>query len=435
MVDQARLSALSALDRVLKEGSYSNLAAKDAYERLELKERAFFARLFYGTLDKLITIDWVLEHYLEKRTQSTVKNILRLSVYQIYYMDAVPDFAACDAAVELAKARGKGGASGFINAVLRKVAKEKGSLDWPPRKKLVEHLSVRYSFPRWMVGLWVKELGEETCEVLLSYEAETDSITIRPNKLRDMDAKRLSDMLENKGFSYRQGDFVEDAFHVTKGGSLITHEWFKQGRFTVQGEASMLLAKVAMASNPQRVWDCCASPGGKTAAMASIADEAITFRVSDVHAHRVKLIGEQFRRLGVQADIFRHDAVKPLGREAFDLVLVDAPCSGLGTLWAQGDIKESKSFDDVMTLSEVQRNILDNVCNHVKVGGKLLYATCTISRRENEGVVTDFLAKHEGYRLVDLPYGLQQEGKIGRQFLPSEDHMEGFYMALLERVS
>ncbi len=429
MTDKSRKAALEALNNITKNKSYSNLAAKSAFSHLSLQEKKFASRLVYGTVEKMITIDWIIDSYVKKHTPSTLKNILRLGTYQIYYMDSVPDRAACSTSVDLAKSAGKGGASGFINGVMRNIARNKSSLKLPEKD-----MSVKYSCPAWIVDMWVRELGQQQTVSLLSYEAE-EGIVIRPNHLKDYSSDKLKKELKKRNIKYSNGEIIKEAFRINASFEEIKEGLFDEGKIVVQDEGSMAIAHIAVEDNPKSVFDACAAPGGKTAAMADILPEA-DYIATDIHRHRIDIMGKMFDRLNVNAKTYKFDAADRPFELEFDCVIADVPCSGLGTMFKQPDIKYNKSIEDIKSLAETQLRILKNCSKSVDTGGILVYSTCTISKAENYDVVEKFLADNDDFEIVKPTGNKTLEEAfdgIGIQLMPHIHKTSGFYIAKMRK--
>lgn len=427
MIDKSRKAALDALNNITKNKSYGNLVLKDTFNKLNAQEKRFATRLVYGTVEKLITIDWVIDNYVQKRTPATLKNVLRLGIYQIYYMDSVPERAACSTSVELTKSIGKGGASGFINGVLRNIARNKDKLEFP------DDLSIKYSCPEWIIDMWTKELGKEQCESLLSYKEDFD-IVIRANRLKGYANKELEQELNNRNINFTKGKICKDAYRIDAAFEDIEQGLFDDGKIAIQDEGSMIIAKTAVEEKPKYVLDACAAPGGKTAAMANIHTDAQYF-ATDIHPHRVKLMEKMFERLNVPSKTYRFDVSEKTFEPEVDCVLVDAPCSGLGTMFKQPDIKYNKTYKDVQELAKTQLSILTNCSKSVAAGGYLVYSTCTISKKENYDVVKQFLKNKNDFEIIKPAEKVLIDAfdGIGVQLLPHVHGTSGFYIAKMKR--
>lgn len=435
IIDPARLAAFRALDEVTRKGAYANLAIKSELPRLNSINRAFCSSLFYGTLEKLVTLDFILDKFIGSKPKPVVMNMLRLGLYQLFFMDSVADYAACNSTVELAKSLGKGNYAGFINGVLRACSQEKWQDFIPdPADDELLHYSVMYSIPKWIVELWFDELGSGQCAELLSH-GRRQGFTVRPNSAKGFDRVKLAQWLDSLDIEYTKGKYIQDAFIVKEAGSLLESREFVEGYITVQDEASMIVSKIAAQKGRVDILDACAAPGGKSACMYHFNPGAKLYS-ADVHQHRVELMEKQLKRLNVPATVFCWDAMQQLPFDRnFDVVLVDAPCSGLGTLFEQPDIMLAKSRDDIDALSELQEVILRNASSYVKPGGLLIYSTCTISKAENRDVVNGFLTGNTGFVAKNAApelWGDRYDG-CGIQLLPHIDGTSGFYISLMVR--
>ena len=437
MIDSARLSAFSALDDVIRKKAYSNLAIKKYSQEISGKDRAFANALFYGTLEKLLTLDFILDKYLKTNPKPIMRNILRMGAYQIYFMDTVPDHAAVATSSDLAKKLGKQGASGFINGVLRNAARDKEPFKVPENIGGIKYLSVMYSFPEWMIKMWIAQLGRDETEKLISYRKD-NLFAVYPNSMRGMTMGMLEKELEKNGILFEKGMLMDDVLRTD--GRIFATDLFESGKVAVQGEASHLAAKAAVETSPQNVLDLCAAPGGKTAAMAHFNPEA-EYTACDISENRINLIKKQFARLNVKAETLCFDAAQEtdaLGE--YDAVLVDAPCSALGTVFSHPEVRYNKSPKDFNGIIEIQKAILQNASRHVKAGGRLIYATCTVNREENNEAVNDFLAANTQFRAV-FPQtfcGIINDKRFdgaGVQLLPHKDGTAGFYIACLEKTN
>lgn len=441
-VDSGRLAAWEALNDVLLKRSFADLAAKAHFKTLDARDARFARKLLYQTLDKLIAIDSAVLPWIDaKQTPDKVLNALRLGACQLMYMDSVPDFAALDSTVEIVKQDGFMTRAGLVNAVLRNIIKEGKQPRLPDRETdPAGYLSVKYSWPRFVVELWLKEQPQHA-EALLAWEPRFHA-TARANLLTGGSADELEAHLKENGTEYERGALVPDAFRIKGNANATEWDLFKTGRVTLQGEASQLVSAVAAAAAGPgaAILDACAAPGGKSACIASLLGNDCAITAWDVHPHRVTLMKETFARLKVKAVAAEpHDARFSDPRQ-FDLVLVDAPCSGLGVAWSSPDIKVTRRPENITTLSVTQKKILHNVADSVRVGGKLLYSTCTITRAENQAMIEGFLKLARSFRPADLgqylPESLQGRVENGCmvQLLPPVDGAEGFFIALLQRV-
>ena len=435
MIDSARLAAFNAFDEVVRKKAYSNLTIKQAVSELSDKDRAFAGALFYGTLEKLLTLDFILDNYIKSNPKPIIRNILRIGVYQIYFM-GVPDRAAVDTSSELAKKLGKQGASGFINGVLRNAARGKDTFEVPESLGRIKYLSVKYSFAEWMIKMWDKQLGKEECEKLVSYEKD-NLFSLYPNSLKGTDESVLIEEFEKHGVEYKKSEIAEGMYKV--GGTVFETDLFKRGKVAVQGEASQLAASVAVENNPETVLDICAAPGGKTAAMAHMNHEA-KYTACDVSENRVDIMRKQFKRLGVTAHTLIKDASEDTSELGlYDTVLVDAPCSALGTVFTHPEVRYNKTYEDITKIIPVQKAIIENAAKNVKTGGRLVYATCTVNTSENHDVVGGFLDAHSEFKAV-FPktfYGIINDNRFdgnGTALLPHKDNTTGFYIACLEKI-
>jgi 16S rRNA (cytosine967-C5)-methyltransferase len=436
------MAAWEALNDVLLKRAYADLAARERFKDLDARDARFARKLLYQTLDKLIAIDSAVLPCLDVRlTPERVLNAIRLGACQLMYMDAVPDFAAVDTSIEIIKQDGFMTRAGLVNAVLRNIIKEGKKPKVPDRSAdPAGFLSVTHSWPRFVAEMWLKE-QPKNAEALLAWEPRFHACA-RANSLAGFSAEELEEYLKTSEIEYERSTLMPEAFRFRGNAEITKSELFKTGKIAVQGEASQLVAQTAAkAAGPgAMILDACAAPGGKSACIASALGGNCTITAWDVKTHKIDMMKETFERLHVGcAAPELHDARFSDARQ-FDLVLVDAPCSGLGVAWGNPDIKVSRRAEDIAPLTVTQKKILNNAADCVRVGGKLIYSTCTISRAENEAVVDGFLKLARSFRpgkLSDLlPESLQGRVENGcmLQLLPPLDGCEGFFMALLQRV-
>ena len=425
-MDINRKTAYLTLLDVESRRAYSNLALNHQIIINKPSSQAFVREIVYGVLEHKLTIDY----YLDQLVRNGIENlkaaeltILRMGVYQLRYMNSVPEYAAVNESVVLAKkyCRGK---AGFINGVLREYLNRKMQLRLPDRgEDEVRYLSVKYSYSPWIIELWLEHYDMEFVERLLEAGNETAPLTVRLNWLKVM-KKDLIDSLQKKGFEVSEGNLCQNALNV-KGTGLLDSEMYKLGMFTPQDESSMLVAEKLDPQQGETIMDVCAAPGGKTTAIAERMNNTGRIIASDIYRRKLDLIDKDARRLGIlNIETRSWDATRVDSSmvQKADRVLVDAPCSGLGVIRRKPEIKYKEYNDDMELLPKKQLAILSASSAYVKPGGVLLYSTCTINPRENEQVVDTFLRKNLSFRQVER-----------KLLLPDVDKTDGFFICLMEK--
>lgn len=421
-----RQTAFRVLLRVEREKAYSNLAL-DA----ELKHSAngaptaFVTALVYGALERQITLDFVLQQYLRqplRKLRPEVRVILRMGVLQLYFMDKIPASAAVNESVKLVKKNGCSYASGLVNSVLRKISET--PLTYPKTGDLVSDWSIRYACPKALVEHFIKDYGESDAQGILSASLSGAPTVLRVNTLKTT-AKDLQNRLQTEGIETIPGA-LENVLIVQKGGALEQLSSYQEGLFHVQDTASMLCVQALALQPGQTLLDMCAAPGGKSFTAAQIMQNQGRIMAFDLHEHRVRLISDGAKRLGISIiDAQTQDAAvfhAALEKTA-DRVLCDVPCSGLGVLRRKPEIR-LRELTFIDNLTDIQYNILVHASKYLRMDGVLVYSTCTLSRAENEGVCDRFLRENPAY---------QKDGDY-KTLLPHKDGTDGFFIARLRRI-
>ena len=429
-----RRTALEALVDITDRGAYANLRLKEAERGLSRQDAKWVSAAVYETLDHLLYIDHVLSQYIKGSQKPMIRGILRLGAAQALFMD-VPHSAACNESVKLVKEIGKGALSGYVNGVMRALCRD-ADKPVPMPEDPRQYLSIRYSYPRYLVDLYCDAYGETFTEALLS--ADVRELTVRAQA--PYTAAELEKELENRSIGFERGSIVPDAFKLKQGFDVAADPLFRQGKITVQSESAMLVCRALGAKEGMHVLDACAAPGGKTAYLSMLMENGGKIDAWELHEHRTELLQKTLARLNVKnASAETRDASVYAAeyRHAFDAVLLDAPCSGLG-VQGKPDARYAKSAAVIEEIAAIQEKLLDTAAEYVKPGGMLLYATCTISPLENEKRAAAFLQRRSDFSAADLtpylPETLHARAKDGMlQLFPHLDGTEGFFLAKFEK--
>lgn len=435
----ARMTAVKMLLKMENDSSYSNILLNSAFEGTDLSERdkAFAAALFYGVSERKMTLDFIIAQYsrlpLEKIEPQALA-VLRMGIYQLMFMDSVPASAAVNESVKLCKKLKLFSAEGFVNALLRNFLRNGKNVDYSGLE-LPERLSVEYSCPRWITEKWIAEYGEENAVRALKASLGAPPLYARVNttKISDED---LVKMLKKEGVRAAVNPKLAGCIKLEKTGDIEQLDSFKQGFFHIQDVSSQLCCLTLKPIVNETVLDICAAPGGKTFTMAEIMGNNGKIISMDMYEQRVELIEQGAKRLGLRiVEALENNAVRFNEQlpEA-DRVLCDAPCSGLGVIRRKPEIKykQQSDFDE---LPRLQKAILDVSARYVKVGGTLVYSTCTLSRAENDDVARDFAASHPEFSPIVQPLAYEgAENSPTRTFFPEEDGGDGFFTASFRRI-
>ena len=445
---------LGILIEVTENGKFSHVMLRDVlskYQYLEKRDRAFITRVTEGTLEHLIEIDYILNQFSKvkvKKMKPVIRNILRSSVYQLKYMDSVPDRAVCSEAVKLANRKGFSGLKGYVNGVLRTIARELDHVSYPSEG--VKRLSVIYSCPEWIIELWNKSYPLETIEKMLKDFQEEKGMTIRCCR-RKIAPNALEDHLKAEGVSVKSHPYLSNALVISGYDYLESLEAFQEGLFVVQDISSMLVGELSNVAAGSMVIDLCAAPGGKSLDIAErleLEEKDVDpskcghVEARDLTEYKVQLIEDNIERMDMKnvtavcqdASIF-----DPQSEEKADLIIADVPCSGLGVFGKKADLKYKASLEGIDSLVSLQRKILSCAGRYVKPGGTLLYSTCTINPLENQENVYWFLKAFPDFYLddiekqlhEDLKHDVEEKGMI--QLLPGVHQCDGFFIARLKK--
>lgn len=425
-MDINRKTAFLTLLDVETKKSYSNLALNHQMIVTKPNHEGFVRELVYGVLEHKLTLDYYIDLLADSGVNSLKTHeliILRMGIYQIGYMDSVPEYAAVNESVLLAKkyCRGK---SGLINGILRAYLNKKMQLKLPDRSEdEVRYLSVKYSYAPWIVELWLKHYSSDFVEALLAAGNETPPMTVRLNWLRIM-KQDLVRKLEEAGFEVTEGDICSNALHV-KGQKLLDSDLYKLGLFTPQDESSMLVAEKLDPQHGDIVMDMCAAPGGKTMAIAERMNNTGKIIASDIYRRKLDLVDKDAKRLGITNVVTRSwDAAREDSSmfQKADRVLVDVPCTGLGVVRRKPEIKYKEHVDEMDLLPKKQLAILSASASYVKPGGTLVYSTCTINPDENEKVTDAFVKRNPSFKKVERTL-----------LLPNVNGTDGFFICVMKR--
>ena len=413
-----RKLAVKALLKINTDSAYSNITLNSLFSESDASpmDKALATALVYGVLDRKITIDYVLSKFLKtplKKVAPFTKEVLRTAVYQIMFMDKIPNSAAVDEAVKLVKASKESRNSGFVNAVLRNVLRADTLL---PQGDSLEDLSIIYSCPKEIIESFINDYGIDNAKSLLEESLKSADITVRVNTVKT----NVEDFEKEIGVDTEKTD-IDGGLILKSGIDVGKNKLYNDGLFYVQDLASQKAVSVLNPTADSSVLDMCAAPGGKSFTMALLMQNKGEIVSCDLYPQRVELIEKSAKRLGLSiiktkvsdATVYNED----LGE--FDYILCDAPCSGLGVIRRKPDIKY-KAFDEFDSLCEIQSKILNNAVKYLKKGGKLLYSTCTLRKKENEDIVNAFLNENKDFKC-----------EYSHTFMPHTDGTDGFYCALL----
>jgi len=441
------LQVLNNLDRYPGHPAYSLERAAQGDIRGSDRDRAFAVHLVQGVLRWRLRLDWIVQQTLQfpfKNIRPDVLNVLRLAVYQVFFMDRVPDSAAVNEAVKQVKRIAATHVVRSVNGILRQVCREKGNLSFPNRSpEQIRHLSVRHSYPAWLVRKWVREMGEADAERLLIAGNRIPHLVVRTNTLK-VDRPRLMVSLQKEGISATPTNFSPEGLTlVDMQGPVDRLSSFQSGLFQVQGEAAQICSHLLSPKPGESILDVCSGLGGKSTHMAQLMEDRGLIVAIDRNRQKLVKLGENSRRLGIHVvkplagDVER--ALPGLLKSSFDRIMVDGPCSALGVISRHPDVKWNREEKDLIRLGKLQERFLNRALPLLRAGGKLLYVACTLSKEENEKVVEGFLQKNRRVRLVHLRHHAPvwvQELVDEAGFMKSLPHvhgMDGFFGALFEK--
>lgn len=439
---------VAALMEILEEEHYCHLVLRDVlekYQYLEKRERAFISRVVEGTVENLIQLDYILEQFSTVKVEDMkpfIRNVLRMSVYQIKYMDGVKDFAVCDEAVKLAQRKGFYTLKGFVNGVLRNVARNIDNITYPDAEKTPrKYLSVQYSMPEWILKKWLAQFDFATVEKICDGLMKESRTCVRCN-LSLASKEEIIEKLRAQNITVREIPYLPYALEISDYNYLQAVTAFKEGLIQVQDVSSMLVAEIAAPQWGDYCIDVCAAPGGKSLHLSDKLNGSGYVEARDLTDYKVSLMQENMERTGrINMAAVRQDATVFDGAsvEKANILLADLPCSGLGVIGRKQDIKYKMSDARQKELVKLQRKILDTVWTYVKKGGTLIYSTCTIGAEENQYNVKWFLDNYP-FQLESIdPYICDalksRTTKAGYlQLLPGVHGTDGFFIARFKRI-
>ncbi len=434
-MDKVRRAVFDSLTRCANEEKYANLELSATLQRVQFDEngRAFFTRLFYGVIERQIALDTLIDSFSGikgRKIEPKVRILLRMGIYQLLYMDAVPDHAAVSETVELAKSVCHAGVSGFVNGILRTVIRNRGALPLPPEGS-DERLAFESGCPLWLCLMWKAQYGARAESIALATN-RIPPLTLRTNTCK-ITREGLLERLRGDGIA-AQPTLAPHGIRLEGAHPISALSVLDEGLCFVQDEASQICASALGARPGERVLDVCACPGGKSFSIAMEMENRGELVSRDLHESKLSLVSAGAKRLGISilSVEARDGRLKPeKGDGAFDRVLCDVPCSGLGVIAKKPDLRHKKQ-EDVLRLPQIQSAILSAGACAVKKGGCLLYSTCTLNREENEAVAGRFLAEHPAFQPCgeDMP-----EGAPMKTFFPDEGETDGFFLAKFKRIA
>lgn len=440
-----RLIILEALLLIEKEETAGNIIKQvlDKYDHLDKQERSFLKRVLEGTIERRIELDYIIDSRSRtevKKMKPLIRNVLRMSVYQLKYMDSVPPSAVCNEAVKLVNRKGMAGLKGFVNGVLRTLVKDIGRIPYPD-ENTPRGMSIKYSCPMWLVDLFISEQGPDKAGAILDSSIKERDLYVRIN-LSKTDKAGLTGKLKDEGIECEDAPYLPYALILKDVDSLSRTKAFGEGLFAVQDIGSMLVTEVSDVKEGNRVFDVCASPGGKSMHVLDKLNGTGRLYSFDLSENKLEKIRENAERMGFSnLDIIAADAAvfNEEYEEKADILIADLPCSGLGVMGRKNDIKYNVSPDKLNSLVSLQRDILKNVTRYLKPGGTLIFSTCTIHKAENEDNfkwIGDNLPLKAESLDPYLPDALKCETSAAGyiQLIPGIHASDGFFISRFKRI-
>jgi len=442
MAKSAREIALKILTEINQNGAYSNISIRRNIDySVGSLDDSFIRELVYGVLENKLFIDWIIAKYSKTKIgkiSPIILDILRLGVYQLMFMDRIPDSASVNESVNLAKRFSHRGTHGFVNGILRNIIRDKDNIELPDKdKEPVEYLSIKYSHPKWMVEKWIDEFGFDFTESLCFANNTKPKLNIRVNTLKITREKLIANLRE-KGLIVSETKYADDGITIDNPIKITELEEFQKGYFQIQDESSMLVAQVMNPLEGSVVMDVCSAPGGKTTHIAQKMKNKGRIIARDIYDHKLKLIEDNAKRLGIniiETENYNALELDETLIEKIDYCLVDAPCSGLGLLRRKPDIRWNKNEDNWKEIAKLQYSILENASKYLKKQGVLIYSTCTIEKEENIKIVKKFLSENDGFHLEEFKNQIDNSelsnsslnGYI--ELFPNTHDTDGFFIA------
>lgn len=439
---KAREIAFKVLCDIEDNNNYSNIAINKHFKKIDInnQERGLATELIYGVVENKIYLDYIIDKLSKIKTQklsTCVKILLRMGIYQITFLDSISEYAAVNETVNLVK-KYDNRSKGFVNAILRNVIRNKEEALKVDTGNEIMDIAVKNSYSPWMIKEFIKTFGEEFTNDLLEVNNEKPNLYIRVNTLK-ITRDELIEKLKKQGIEASKVNIIDEAIKVTNLKNIENNELFKNGLFTIQDISSMMVGKVISPKENSEVLDICSAPGGKTTHVATLMNNTGKVVARDIFEHKLKLIENTVNRLGLTNVVVESSDALKLDENSidkFDYVLADVPCSGLGIIKRKPEIKY-KTKEELKGLPEIQGEILKNASNYVKIGGILVYSTCTIIDKENIDVVNEFLQNNDNFELIpidEIKVDLDNENKGYLKIYPNIHGMDGFFIAKLKRV-
>lgn len=435
--------AVKVLNRIFKTDAYLDKLIDSEMKNIELsgKDKALLFEIVHGVIRWSLKLDWILTGFYKgqySKLMQDIKTAMKVALYQLLFLDKVPEYAAINEAVEFVK-KLQGKKSGdMTNAVLRNILRNKENIRYPDKETdLVNYLSVVYSHPVWLVKRWLKQFGEDFTSKLMESNNERPKLYLRLNKLKTSKSELIT-LLDEVDVKYKNCAYFDEFLELKSISNITDWEYFKKGYFNIQDEATGFGVKLLDVKASDRVLDMCSAPGGKTSFLAAEMDNEGEIVAIDLHESRIKILEQNLERLGVKnVKTVAVDTLKFKDEEKFTKILADVPCSGLGTITKKPDIKWKRMLSDLYEMPKLQFRILEKGASLLRVGGEIVYSTCSIDREENIDIVNKFLEKYSNFELINASYKfdknlLDSNGCV--QIYPHIHNIDGAFAAKIRKI-